>query len=92
MKRYLLFVHETYYPYGGWGDFIESSDSIDKLIDGFSVDKFKHNMREEDICAELVDLEIMRPVKVFNFDVGWADYTQENEDEWQQARLNKPTT
>lgn len=27
MKRFLLFVCERYYPYGGWGDFQLSRDS-----------------------------------------------------------------
>lgn len=29
MKRYLLFVGDTCYPWGGWRDFYSSYDSID---------------------------------------------------------------
>lgn len=32
MKRYLLFAGDTYYPGGGWTDFIGSFDSIDDAI------------------------------------------------------------
>jgi hypothetical protein len=30
MKRYFLFVFASYYPAGGWDDFVESFDSIDE--------------------------------------------------------------
>ena len=30
LKRYLLFQGETYYPDGGWNDFIGSYDSIEE--------------------------------------------------------------
>jgi len=30
MKRYLLFMAETYYPSGGWEDFIGEFDTIDE--------------------------------------------------------------
>lgn len=29
MKRYLLFAGDTYYPAGGWDDFIDSFDSFE---------------------------------------------------------------
>lgn len=30
MKRYLLFMYSTYYPRGGWDDFIDSYATIDE--------------------------------------------------------------
>ena len=30
MKRYLMFCGSTYYPSGGWGDFLGSFDSIEE--------------------------------------------------------------
>ncbi len=32
MKRYMLFVYETYYPYGGMNDFADSFDKLDEAI------------------------------------------------------------
>lgn len=28
MKRYLLFCFDSYYPGGGWNDFVDSFDSV----------------------------------------------------------------
>ena len=30
MKRFLVFGGEDYYPHGGWGDFIDSFDTIEE--------------------------------------------------------------
>lgn len=32
MKPYLLFAGLSYYPRGGWGDYIGSADSIDEAL------------------------------------------------------------
>lgn len=32
MERYLLFAFDSYYPQGGWTDFINSFDSLDEAI------------------------------------------------------------
>ena len=32
MKRYLLFAGDDYYPAGGWGDFVDSYDSVAEAI------------------------------------------------------------
>ena len=31
MRRYLLFVYDHYYPYGGWADFKGSYDSLEEI-------------------------------------------------------------
>jgi len=33
MKRYLLFAGDNYYPCGGWEDFIEDFDDLQKARD-----------------------------------------------------------
>lgn len=30
LKRYLMFAGSEYYPAGGWGDFVDSYDTIDE--------------------------------------------------------------
>lgn len=32
MKRYLLFAGESYYPVGGWKDFVDSYDTIEEAV------------------------------------------------------------
>ena len=33
MKRYLLFAGQDYYPKGGFTDFVDSYDSVGKVVD-----------------------------------------------------------
>lgn len=44
MRRFLLFVGEKYYPAGGWKDFIEAYETIEKALEGWK----KIEMREGD--------------------------------------------
>jgi hypothetical protein len=30
LKRYALFAYDTYYPGGGWSDFVRSFDTVDE--------------------------------------------------------------
>lgn len=32
MKKYLLFTGDTYYPSGGWDDFVDDFDSIEEAL------------------------------------------------------------
>jgi hypothetical protein len=32
MKKYLLFVMDSYYPSGGWGDFVDSFEDKDEAV------------------------------------------------------------
>jgi hypothetical protein len=32
MKRYLLFGHDTYYPGGGWCDYLGTYDTIEEVM------------------------------------------------------------
>jgi hypothetical protein len=32
MKRYALFCYDAYYPGGGWGDFVNSFDTVDEAM------------------------------------------------------------
>lgn len=33
MKQYLLFIGESFYPSGGWDDFVKDSDDLEELKD-----------------------------------------------------------
>lgn len=40
MKRYLVFLFDSYYPDGGWGDFADSFDDLNESI-SFARDRRK---------------------------------------------------
>lgn len=57
MKQYLLFVGETYYPAGGWDDFIDSFDSIeDARKDPRLAERSKHGWHQ------IVDTKTMKEI------------------------------
>ena len=31
MKKYMVFGHYGYYPSGGWGDFVDSFDTLEEV-------------------------------------------------------------
>jgi len=54
MKRFLLFCYDTYYPVGGWGDFIGAFDSVEEAES--AIDKTFHYW-------QIVDMEKLEVVK-----------------------------
>src|SRR5580704_12587199 len=41
MKHYLVFIFENYYPSGGWGDFVDSFDTIERAYSEFEGQRAK---------------------------------------------------
>jgi hypothetical protein len=59
VKRYVVFGSESYYPGGGWSDFVESFDDFDQavaLADSFV--RQKH--------PEIIDLETGEDLYVYS--------------------------
>lgn len=55
VKRYALFSGLTYYPAGGFDDFVAASDDVDEL-------KAKATRTNDADWAHIVDLESMRVI------------------------------
>lgn len=51
MKKFLLFGHDTYYPSGGWGDFIGDFDTIEEAQACIDGQKYKRD------AYDLIDTE-----------------------------------
>lgn len=58
VKRFMVFGNESYYPSGGWGDFVNSFDTLEEAItcaDDFMMKKH----------PEIVDLETGQDIYVY---------------------------
>ena len=58
VKRFVVFGSESYYPAGGWGDFVNSFDTSEEAIkcaDSFYLEK----------APEVVDLETGEDIYVY---------------------------
>lgn len=51
IKRFLLFAGDTYYPNGGWGDFIASFETKEDAIEA------ERMARARNSWSHLIDLE-----------------------------------
>lgn len=60
MKRYLVFAYGTYYPFGGWRDFVSAHETFE---DAFKAAREAVKGEEGDDVAEIIDMETMQEVK-----------------------------
>lgn len=60
MKRYLVFAYHSYYPEGGWNDFV---GSVDELAE---VDQLLYDREKDDYSwHHVIDTQTWEKVKVY---------------------------
>lgn len=57
MKRYLIFKYATYYPSGGWSDFVSSHDTLPEAQTS------RQSIHDNHVTTEIVDTESMKVVE-----------------------------
>lgn len=55
MKRYLLFIYECYYPYGGFSDFINDFDSKELALE-YAKENLHLHTKKDEAYVQIVDL------------------------------------
>jgi hypothetical protein len=57
MKRYLLFIGESYYPWGGMGDFLNDFDTLQQAKEAYHDIKLPPHRDTDDIWANIYDTQ-----------------------------------
>lgn len=61
MKRFLLFVFDSYYPAGGWNDFAGSFDSQYDALKHVTTLRFDHYQIIDSTDAKIIDASEVKP-------------------------------
>ncbi len=77
MKKYALFAGESYYPSGGWGDFVDSFDTVAEA---------EAAIPENSDWYEVVNLKVGRPIikeeqAWYEWEM-WLTYDEGNLERW----------
>ena len=80
--RFLMFGYETYYPMGGFNDFILSFTTIDELLERTKLlDPNSYRMMSYNGHFRILDLTEMRDIKVVDFNgLDEKEFYDEDED------------